>query len=317
MDNPSAESTDPIGIGEAASLFANIIEPPADDEQSAQDAQAAQAEATADTETADDSAESADDSEEADDPVVTVKIDGKDVEVKLSELKNGYQRQADYTRKTMEVSEQRKAAEAEATKARQERDAYAQNLNRFQAQLEGALQEQSKTNWEELLQSDPLEYLKQQHLAQQRQAQLQQVQAEQQRVHAQQQAEANEARARHLQAQHQELLDKLPEWRDEQKAKAEREAIRDFLIKEGFDAAALENVTEAKAVVLARKAMLYDQIMSKAQATAKKVSTLPRKVERPGVGESQPGLDRRTSAYQRLSKSGKVEDAAAVFASIL
>ena len=62
--------------------------------------------------------------------------------------------------------------------------------------------------------------------------------------------------------------------------------------------------------------MLYDQMMSKAQAAAKKVSTLPTKVERPGVAAEAPGLDKRTSAYQKLAKSGKVEDAAAIFASM-
>ena len=62
--------------------------------------------------------------------------------------------------------------------------------------------------------------------------------------------------------------------------------------------------------------MLYDQMVSKAQAAAKKVSTLPNKVERPGGGEPQ-NLDRRAASYQRLSKSGRVEDAASLIAGIL
>lgn len=307
MDNPATEpSTDALDTNAAASLLASMLDPSeAEPEKEAPEAQPVEAEAEQPTEEATE-----------DDPVVTVKIDGKDVEVKLSELKNGYQRQADYTRKTMEVSEQRKAAEAETAKARQEREAYAQNLNRLQAQLEATLQETQQVDWEKLLESDPVEYLKQQHLAQARQAKLQQVYAAQQQVAAQQKAEAEEAHARHLQAQHQALLDKLPEWKDAKKADAERSAIRDFLIREGFEAEALNNITDARAVVLARKAMLYDQMMSKAQAAAKKVSTLPTKVERPGVAAEAPGLDKRTSAYQRLAKSGKVEDAAAIFASM-
>ena len=307
MDNPATEpSTDALDTNAAASLLASMLDPSAaEPEKEAPEAQPVEAEAEQPTEETTD-----------DDPVVTVKIDGKDVEVKLSELKNGYQRQADYTRKTMEVSEQRKAAEAETAKARQEREAYAQNLNRLQAQLEATLQETQQVDWEKLLESDPVEYLKQQHLAQSRQAKLNQVYAAQQQVAAQQKAEAEEAHARHLQAQHQALLDKLPEWKDAKKADAERSAIRDFLIREGFEAEALNNITDARAVVLARKAMLYDQMMSKAQAAAKKVSTLPTKVERPGVAAEAPGLDKRTSAYQKLAKSGKVEDAAAIFASM-
>ena len=69
-------------------------------------------------------------------------------------------------------------------------------------------------------------------------------------------------------------------------------------------------------VVTARKAMLFDQMVAKAQAAEKKVATLPTKVEKPGSG-SAPSLDRRTAGYQRLSKSGRVEDAAGLIASLL
>ena len=62
--------------------------------------------------------------------------------------------------------------------------------------------------------------------------------------------------------------------------------------------------------------MLYDQMIAKASAATKKVATLPQKVERPGVSEG-PNNDKRTQAYQRLAKSGKVEDAAALFANLL
>lgn len=308
MDNPATEPSDStLAPDDAARLLAGML----DTDPVAETDPQPTAEAPAEQEQpAEAGAE--------DDPVVTVKIDGKDVEVKLSELKNGYQRQADYTRKTMEVSEQRKAAEAEAAKARQERQAYGANLAQIEAQLRGVLQEQQESvKWDELLTSDPMEYLKQRHLAEARHAKLQQVAAERARVQAQEQAEAQEAQRRYLESQHQALLDKLPEWRDAKKADAERAAIRDFLMREGFDAEALNQVTDARAVVLARKAMLYDQMMSKAKAAAKKVATLPQKVERPGVAQEAPGLDRRTSAYQRLAKSGKVEDAAALFASIL
>lgn len=308
MDNPSEGSTGPLDVNQASSLFSEALDP---EKQAAAEPAAAPPEP--------DAAEAPPEAEaqapEAE-PTVTVKIDGKDVEVPLSELKNGYQRQADYTRKTMEVSEQRKAAEAERAQALQERQAYAANLQRMQAQLEGALQQQQQTNWEELLQSDPVEYLKQQHQAQARQAQLNQVYAEQQRISALQQAEQAQVRQSYLAQQQEELLAKLPEWKDAQKAQAEKTALRNYLLESGYDRQTVETITDAKAVLLARKAMLYDQMVGKASAAAKRVSTLPTKVERPGTGDN-PGLDRRSSAYQRLSKTGKAEDAAALFATIL
>ena len=304
MDNPATESnTEPLNQDTAAAAFAELIEREEQGEQPAEPAEEPVAE-----EPAEEPAE--------DDPLVTIKVDGKEVQVPLSEVKAGYQRQADYTRKTMEVSEQRKAAEAEIQRAQAERQMYAVNLQKMQAQIEGALQQQQNIDWQQLLENDPQEYLKQKHLFEQRQAALQQNLTAQQHIAAQMQAEQARALQNHIQSQQQELLAKLPEWKDESKAKAEKQALREYLLSQGYDQQSVDTIADARAVVLARKAYLYDQMMSKAQAAQKKVSTLPTKVERPGTGNA-PSIDRRTSAFQRLSKSGRVEDAAAVFASLL
>lgn len=314
MDNPTTESSNaPLNTDQAAAVFAEMLEPQEPEKASEADAAAAEqkAEAPAQEDPQQDPEVAADD-----DPMVTVKIDGKEVDVKLSELKNGYQRQQDYTRKTMEVSAERKQAEAQIQHAMQERQQYAQNLQRMQVQLESALQEQQQINWEQLIAENPQEALRQQHLAQVRQAQLQQNYAEQQRIASMMQAEQAQRIQSYLSQQQEQLLAKLPDWKDETKAKADKAALRDYLVKEGYDENAIAGVMDAKAVLIARKAMLYDQMVSKAQVATKKVANLPQKVERPGTG-ANPNLDRRSSAFQRLSKSGRVEDAAAVFASIL
>lgn len=246
----------------------------------------------------------------------TIKVDGKDVEVTLDELRNGYQRQADYTRKTMEISEARKAAEAEINQARQERQVYAQQLQTFQQQLGQALGEQQNINWQQLLETDPVEYLKQQHLFQQRQAALYQSQQEQQRIWQQQQAEQADHIQKFVSGQQEALLAKLPDWKDEGKAKAEKEELKAFLKANAFDDNEIQSVIDHRHIVVARKAMMYDRLMAKAQAANKKVQALPAKVERPGVTETG-NVDKRSSAFQRLSKTGRVEDAAAAFASIL
>lgn len=316
MDNQATESSTPqsLSTDQAAALFANMLEAPAPAEQ-AEDDKAKPAEAAAqDAEPA--AQDDASNSEETDDPTVTVKIDGKDVEVKLSELKNGYQRQADYTRKTQEVADQRRQTTAEQDAARQERAQYADNLRRMQAQLEGVLQEQQQTDWQKLIDSDPVEYLKQQHLWQQRQAAYQQNLAQQQQLAAVMQAEQQQAHQAHLQAQQQALLAKLPEWSDPAKATADKAAIRAYLLEQGYDENAVSSVADARAVLMARKAMLYDQMLKKADVAARKVAQLPTRIERPGTGDVQP-LDKRSSAFQRLSKSGRVEDAAAVFSALL
>ena len=304
MDNPSQESSD-LSTDSAVAAFANLLDPPEreqpDIEAVVEEGAQAEPEAAEQTE---------------DDPLVTVKIDGKTVEIPLSELKNGYQRQSDYTKKTQEVSEQRKAAEAETARAYQERQTYAENLQRLQVQDEAALQAQQNIDWAALLRSDPVQYLEEQRTAQERQARLSQVYSEQQRIAGQYQAEHAEAQTRHLVQQREELLAKLPEWKDATKAKAEQAALRDYLAESGYSAEAIATLSDAKSVIVARKAMLFDQMMSKASAASKRVTALPTKVERPGVGDN-PALDKRSSQFQKLSKSGRAEDAAALFATFI
>lgn len=301
MDNPTAESNE-LNIVSAAEAFGNLLEPPEpdDDDDAAIDAAPI------------DDAEAEDKAPAEEDQMVTIKVDGKDVEVPLSELKNGYQRQADYTRKTMEVAEQRKAAEAESTRAQDERQKYATNLQRMQSQLEVALQGQQNIDWQQLIDTDPQEYMRQRHLFEQRQAALQQNYAEQQHIAQINEAEQAKQRENHLMEQREQLLAKLPEWKDAAKAQAEQAQIRDYLINQGFPAQAVDTLADANMVITARKAMLFDQMVAKAKATAKKVEALPSKVEKPGLG-ANPNIDKRSSDFQRLSKTGSINDAANVF----
>ena len=68
-----------------------------------------------DGDTPEDEAETEEDakSDDVDDTEVSLKVDGEDITVTMDELKKGYSRQSDYTKKTQELAEQRKALEEE------------------------------------------------------------------------------------------------------------------------------------------------------------------------------------------------------------
>lgn len=318
MDTPTAESN-ALDVNSAAEAFSSLF----DEKKEA-------AEETPEVDTELDTKSSADPEEvdtpeteasEADEPkTFTIKVDGKDVEVSEAELAEAYKsglRQADYTKKTMEVAEQRKAAEAEIAKAHQERETYARNLTEQSVLLHAALTEQNQINWQQLLESDPIEYLKQRDLYDQRQRALTNAQEQYRQLEQLEQAERAKSLSKFVQTQQEELLAKLPDWKDENKAQAEKIAMRTWLNEQGYGEDEINTLTDHRSVLVARKAMLYDQMMQKAKAAAKKVEKLPAKVERPGVTETKQGMDKRSAAFQRLSKSGSVDDAAALFSSIL
>jgi hypothetical protein len=307
-------SNSPLDANQAASLFSSMIDPEPEKEREESEEVEESNDSPVEAESEESTTE--DDADQDQPETVTIKVDGKDVEVTIDELKKGYQRQADYTRKTMEVAEQRKQADAERQQALQERQEYAQKLTEQATLLNAVMQEQQQIDWQQLLDSDPMEYLKQQHLYQQRQASLQQLQQEQAKVWQLQQAEQAQYVNQFVAQQQEQLLAKLPDWNDPEKAKAEKSALRDYLQNEGVTQEELNQMSDHRHVLIARKAMLYDQMMSKAKAAAKKVENLPKRVERSGNGQSQ-NVDKRSQQFQRLQKSGRVEDAASLFASIL
>lgn len=245
----------------------------------------------------------------------TIKVDGKDVELTADEMAEHYKnglRQADYTKKTTEAAEQRKAAEAQQNEARAKRDEYATKLQGFTSQAEYEFRALSAQLTNELLDTDPVEYLRIERTARERQAQIHQAQQELGQINEQRQAEKAEADRQHAMNQREQLLAKVPEWKDEAKAKAEVAQLKDYLTQQGYESNEAD-FTDHRSVILARKAMQYDALMARAKEAAKKVAAAPAKVERPGNAEAARPTDGRTAAMKKLSATGSVNDAASIF----
>ena len=85
--------------------------------------------------------------------VHSISVNGEEIEVTLDELKNGYSRQSDYTRKTQELANQRKVADTELGAVREERAIYTQLLDQMRNQLEAGMQ--NEPDWVSLAENDP------------------------------------------------------------------------------------------------------------------------------------------------------------------
>lgn len=244
----------------------------------------------------------------------TVKINGEDKEVTLDELLKGYSMEADYRVKSSQVAEQRREAQALAQQAQAERQQYAQALQMYQQQL---VQMQPPPPDPAMIESDPVGYLRQQQAYSAWQGQMQRTAQEQHALSQRMQAEQEQAQAKRLQSETDALLAAIPEWKDEAKANAGKAELTVFLQKLGYSQDEIASAQDHRAIVMARKAMLYDQMVSKQKVAADKVAKLPPKtVQRPGSGEISP-TDGRLRVMQNLKKSGSIDDGAAAFAAFL
>lgn len=102
--------------------------------------------------------EAGDDDEEGEDDLVEMKWDGKTVRVPAS-VKAGLLRQADYTRKTQTLSDDRKALETERTSLRQQAERSKEvDADRLQYHvIESQLKALDKMDWDKLEEDDPAE----------------------------------------------------------------------------------------------------------------------------------------------------------------
>lgn len=246
----------------------------------------------------------------------TVKIDGKDVTLtadQVAEAYKGQARAAEAQQQSQQAAAARQAADAEAAQARAQRDEYAAKLEAFTSQGSYEVNALKAQLTEDLLHADPVTYLATQRAIEQRQEQLAKVDQELGKITGQRETEQAEALRNHIAQQQEQLLAKLPEWKDPAKAKAGAESVKAYLATQGFAPEEM-GFTDHRAIVIANKAMQFDALMERARGAVKKVSGLPPKVERPGNAESgpKPG-DGRTTAMKHLKQTGSVDAAAAAF----
>ena len=256
------------------------------------------------------------DAEEEEDkpPSFTVKVDGKNVEVTLEELQKGYSREADYTRKTQQVSEERRAFAAEAELVRTERQQYSQLLGSLQAQLQQNAAPQ--IDLDRLYHEDPIEWVKQKELARDSEKVHAAIQSEQQRLSHIQAQEQYQSMQAHLAQQQDAMLKAIPEWANPDKAKAEKTLLIEWGQKLGFSSDELKNIFDHRAVVALRKAALYDQMMTKRGNIRPAVNNGPKPAKPGAAGRMDNTTDSRRS-QQRLAKTGRVNDAASAIEHLL
>ena len=307
----------PMNMAEAANALEGLL--PDEGQQEDREAQlpdegaAVDEELLADANAADDETDTEqseldEDTEEQEQPqVFSVKVDGKEVEVTLDELQKGYSRTQDYTRKTQQIAEARKQTEAELQAVRAEREQYAQLLGALEAQVQQSAQ--PNIDWDRLYQEDPIEYVRQREVMRENKEKAEAIQSEQQRLAFLSQQEQAQFMQQKFQQEQEALLAAIPDWKDAKKAQAEKALLVEFGQKIGFTPEELKSVVDHRAVLMLRKAALYDQMMSK-RGNIKPVTNNGPRPAKPGAAGRVSSSTESVRAQQRVAKTGRVDDAA-------
>lgn len=256
--------------------------------------------------------------EEQDQPkLYTVKIDGKDTQVTEEELLAGYSRQADYTRKSQVLAEQRKKADEELATTQQERQRYISQLEQFGNQSKSKLEAFKSIDWEKLKAEDPMEYMTKRDAFRDLQENIRASQEEQQRETTKFQQEQLKKFEELKKVNYDDLIVRVPQWADPEKGAEVKQNVKHYAQERGFTQQELDGLIDARSIEMLYKAMLYDKLVSQ-KIQSKKQKTVP-KVAKPGAGTSKTEVasEKVKQQRQRLKRTGHVNDASKLIESLL
>jgi hypothetical protein len=245
---------------------------------------------------------------------VRTKVDGQEIEVTLEEALKGYSRTQDYTRKTQELAERRKAFETEDTAVRAERV----QLAEYFKSLEQVIQDitPKEPNWDQLRLENPVEFAAQWAAWDQHQKEVKMVKDQRAQAEAQVAQDRVQQQQTHIETERQKLFEAIPEWKDEGVAKADRVKLVAYATKLGYSNDDLAQVEDHKALLMLRKAMLWDEAQEKKPEIRARIEKV--KTATPGsAGVTRTPVSDTTRALERLAKTGKQEDAAAAYLKML
>ena len=245
--------------------------------------------------------------------LVEVTVDGKPVEVSLKEALRGYIRQETFHQRVNEVAEASKVVHQQRNELVQYQEAFVERAQQLEAYIAEFMPEEP--NWEQLYQQDPqnaqLYKLRWDKFAGQVRGLVEKRIATQRELAATYQTNlANFAAANRA-----KLAAAHSEWRSEKVWKRDHDSMRRTARAEGYSDAEINQLYDARGVNILLKASKWDRMMA----------SKPRPVQN-GMGHpskrsaSTPARNLTRSferAEKRLSRSGSINDAAAVFESIL
>ncbi len=246
--------------------------------------------------------------QEKQDSTYKVKVAGQEFDVTLDELRNGYSRDADYRRKTEELSNERKSFQSQSEKQRQD---YSQKLNEMNQLLSNAQQELnseiSSSDLEALYDEDPAQAAKIEHKLRRKQEKLASAL---QKTQSEQKAQFDG----YLQMERTKLVNKIPDFADPGKASNLKNNMRSHLAKYGFNDSEIAQVYDHRILMLVNDAMKFGNLQKAKPNIAKKISK-PSKTFSSGIKQDKNDVRSKISRekFSRLKKSGSMKAAQDVF----
>ena len=233
-----------------------------------------------------------------------VTVNGEKIDVDLEELKAGYQKDADYRRKTEELAIEKRELRAEEDRLKNQYSTKMEDLNSLVATLNAEINnDMNSKELDALWEEDPTEAAKVDRRIQKRKNTIQQAQ---QKLRDHQQAQFQEI----LREEQKKLHLRHPEIADPIKGATVKSNIMNYLNSKGFSNEDVARIYDSRYFDVIMDGMNYNKSKSvKPGLVSKKVK--PSKFVKSGTKSTKEELNSKTRLNQikALKKSGNPKDA--------
>jgi len=243
--------------------------------------------------------------EQEEDDSEEVEIEGKSYRVP-KELKDMVLMHKDYTQKTQAVADQRRAVEEQAQALETRQRLMSQTFEKaveFKS-TQDKLSQYEQIDWQSLTDQDPVQAQKLFFTFQQLQREAQAKYNDYQKANTESEQLTQQQRQQQLAKAEQDLRERLPDFGPQLAEKIVKNAKDSY----GFTAQELEGLTDARHVEVLHDAMKWRALQAEKPKAMKAVADAPKAIK------PQATQPKRTNqaAHDRLKKSGRMEDLAAL-----
>lgn len=232
-------------------------------------------------------------------------VNGEKIDVNLEELKAGYQKDADYRRKTEELAIEKRELKAKEDRLTKEYSTKIEELNNLSITLNAEINnELSSKELDELWDSDPTEAAKIDRKLRRKQETIQRNQAKL-RQHQQEQFQ------KILMEEQKKVALKHPEFSDPIKGASLKTNMRNYLVERGFTDKEISGIYDSRMFDVVLEGMNYKNNANKAKPNFAKKIVKPSKVVKPGIKSTKDDkiTQSRLEKLKSLKKSGSPRDA--------
>lgn len=228
--------------------------------------------------------------------------------VTKTELKELAQKGFDYTRKTQQLAEERRQAEAQIQAGRESLALRERQIDVVAAvkSIDAQLAQFKDFDWNQLAEQDPIQYLKlnqaYRDLKEVRESRVSEFQQQAQNIQ-----QLNAHQYHEVLSREQKALESMPDFTGT-KGSETKAQIKEYLKAEGFSDSEISTVIDHRHVHVAWKAAQWDKLKKSGVQVSKKVAEVP-KVVKAGAQKPQVRQAERDT-YAQLKKTGRGEYAA-------